>query len=72
MPLVHLQALYNMQAVYAAILVIALLGVTVGLTIWNKKTPVPEGCENLEPDCNACGIASCALRKQKVEAIQND
>lgn len=28
----------------------------------NKKTPVPKGCENLTPDCGACGIANCGMR----------
>jgi hypothetical protein len=28
----------------------------------NKKTPVPEGCENLTPDCKSCGIGDCTMR----------
>jgi hypothetical protein len=39
---------------------------------WNKKTPVPHGCENLVPDCEGCGMTSCTLHqptKDKVEVI---
>ncbi|MFA5236072.1 MAG: hypothetical protein WC399_04460 [Bacilli bacterium] len=39
---------------------------------WNKKTPVPAGCETLLTDCEGCGITSCTLHKpseDKVEVI---
>ena len=53
-----------MKALYAIGIVCCLIGVYVlGLTL-NKKTPVPEGCENLKPDCDACGIQTCMVRSK--------
>ncbi|MBQ6451772.1 MAG: hypothetical protein IJJ29_07610 [Solobacterium sp.] len=52
-----------MKYLYAVLIVGALFGMYIWLTIQNRKTPVPEGCENLEPQCSACGITTCALRK---------
>lgn len=49
--------------------IIVAVGLAVGLFLlnvvllrWNNKTPVPKGCENLTPDCKACGVKDCALR----------
>ena len=33
----------------------------------NKKTPKPEGCENLEENCEGCQITSCPNRKEMKE-----
>lgn len=55
------------------------IGLTVGLFLLvvvsyrlNKKTPVPEGCENLHPDCHACGIADCAIRDDMMKKIKEE
>ena len=56
-----------MNAVFAALIAGALLGLNVWLYTANKKTPVPEGCENLKPECSACGITDCSLRKKEEE-----
>ncbi|MBP3891778.1 MAG: hypothetical protein J6D29_06360 [Solobacterium sp.] len=61
-----------MQAVYAILIAGVLVGMTVLLTVLNKKTPVPEGCENLGPDCHACGIVNCAMRQNQTEGNKND
>lgn len=56
-----------MNAIYAILIVVALIALyAIGLTL-NKRTPVPEGCENLKPECNACGIQSCAMRNQVID-----
>ncbi|MCF0112068.1 MAG: hypothetical protein HUJ58_09225 [Erysipelotrichaceae bacterium] len=46
--------------------VLGLLGVlgTLGslyavLYYFNKKTPEPEGCEEIQNSCSGCGITSC-------------
>ena len=33
----------------------------------NKKTPKPEGCENLEENCEGCQITSCSHRIENKE-----
>ncbi|MBQ1468857.1 MAG: hypothetical protein IIZ27_10315 [Solobacterium sp.] len=51
------------------VIAILILGSLFGLNVWllklNNRTPVPEGCENLAPECSACGITTCALRKKE-------
>jgi hypothetical protein len=37
---------------------------------WNKKTPVPAGCENLSPDCEGCGMTSCTLHKPSADKVE--
>lgn len=51
-----------MKVLIAVVLVVGLFGVNVFLLRENRKTPVPEGCENLTPDCKACGIKDCSMR----------
>ena len=51
-----------MKVLIAVALVVGLFLVNVFLLRANRKTPVPEGCENLTPDCNACGIKDCSMR----------
>ena len=53
-----------MKALFAVIIAGVLFGIYVGLYIANHHTPVPEGCENLKPDCAACGIRDCAIRTE--------
>ena len=51
-----------MRIVFAILIASALLGLNAWLYVANKNTPVPEGCENLKPDCKACGITDCSVR----------
>lgn len=56
-----------MNTIYAILIAGVLFGITIWLYYANKNTPVPEGCEDLTPNCSACGIASCSLRNAKKE-----
>lgn len=47
----------------AALIAIGLVGLNVWLLRTNQKTPVPEGCENLKPECESCGLLDCSVRK---------
>ncbi|MCR4949916.1 MAG: hypothetical protein K6A40_01185 [Solobacterium sp.] len=60
-----------MQILTAAVIIAALAGVNVWLYSANRKTPVPEGCENLKPDCASCGITNCAMRNQFLKENDN-
>lgn len=51
-----------MRTLIAVLLAAGLFLLNVVLLRLNKKTPVPKGCENLKPDCGACGIADCTMR----------
>ena len=56
-----------MRVLFAILIAGALLGLNAWLYTANKKTPVPEGCENLKPDCTGCGITDRTLRNKEEE-----
>lgn len=53
--------------ILGGILLIALIGLFIFSYLLNKKTPKPEGCQNLEESCEGCQITSCLNRKEKKE-----
>ena len=61
-----------MQTIVAILIVLILVGLNGFLYIRNRQTPVPEGCENLKPDCAACGIGDCALRAKFMEMKEEE
>ena len=68
---------------FAAIALIAFIGVVFVVSfVHNRKTPVPEGCEQLkieETSCLACKVESCSIKekfeyeklKQEIEKEDN-
>lgn len=56
-----------LNIVLAGIIMILLIGAFVGSYLLNKKTPKPEGCENLDENCEGCQITSCLNRKENKE-----
>ena len=49
-----------MQSVIVAFVFMTILVAVFILTyVGNKKTPVPEGCENLKAECGGCHDISC-------------
>lgn len=61
-----------MQALYAVLIAVVLFALVIVSYYLNKKTPVPEGCENLHPDCKGCGITSCAIRNDMMKKIEEE
>ena len=53
--------------ILGSLLLIVLIGVFIFTYLLNKKTPKPEGCENLEENCEGCQITSCPNRKEMKE-----
>ena len=39
----------------------------IGTYILNKRTPKPDGCEDVGSECEGCQITSCSHYKQKDE-----
>ena len=39
--------------------------------VLNKRTPKPEGCENLGSECEGCQMTSCSHYKEKKENEEN-
>lgn len=52
--------------ILAIVVVIALLAIFFITYVLNKKTPVPEGCENIkisDENCNSCGNMDCHIKQ---------
>ena len=48
-----------MRTVLAIVFFGILIAVYISLYLMNKKTPLPEGCENLRADCDGCKDFGC-------------
>ena len=55
------------RAIIAVVIIVALVGLFIGTYILNKKTPKPEGCEEVGAECEGCQMTSCSNYKQKEE-----
>ena len=53
--------------IWAVVIMVLLVGAFIGSYVLNKNTPKPEGCENLDENCEGCQIVSCSHRKEKKE-----
>lgn len=61
-----------MKYVYAVLIVVALFALVIWSYRANKRIPVPKGCENLHPDCKACGLTDCELRSNVLNKIEEE
>ena len=48
-----------MKIVLAILFFAILVTIYIVLYLMNKKTPLPEGCENLKADCEGCKDYAC-------------
>lgn len=48
-----------MKIVLAILFFALLVTIYIVLYLMNKKTPLPEGCENLKADCEGCKDYGC-------------
>lgn len=48
-----------MKIVLAILFFALLVTIYIALYLMNKKTPLPEGCENLKADCEVCKDYAC-------------
>ncbi|MBR2809430.1 MAG: hypothetical protein IKE33_04310 [Erysipelotrichaceae bacterium] len=54
-----------MKVLYAIIVLLAMIGIYIFAYTKNRKTPVPEGCEELSENCAGCSVMLCPLRKEE-------
>lgn len=55
----------------AILVILALLAIFIVSFILYRRTPVPKGCEGLEPDvskCAGCGESACRFYQKKEES----
>lgn len=55
------------RIILAVVIIVVLVGIFIGTYILNKRTPKPEGCEEVGAECEGCQMTSCAHYKEKEE-----
>ena len=55
------------QIIGTIVVLVIMIGLFIVCYIANKKTPKPEGCEDLEAECEHCSITSCLKNNSKKE-----
>ena len=55
------------RVILAIVFIVALVALFIGTYILNKRTPKPEGCEEIGDECEGCQMTSCSHYKQKEE-----
>ncbi len=56
-----------MKAIYAVLFLGVLVAIYILAYIQNKKTPLPEGCQDLKAECDGCKLYSCDLHPNHKE-----
>lgn len=56
-----------MKIFISIIVIIVCVSLFIFSYLLNKKTPKPEGCKELEEQCETCQINSCMQRKERKE-----
>ncbi|MBQ0065164.1 MAG: hypothetical protein KBT48_05325 [Firmicutes bacterium] len=62
-----------MKYILAILFFGAMVGIYIFLYLMNKKTPLPEGCEDLKVDCSGCHDFGCTnhpahhLKKEELQ-----
>lgn len=55
------------RIILAVVLIVVLVAIFIGTYVLNKRTPKPEGCEEVGAECEGCQITSCSNYKAKEE-----
>ena len=61
------------EQITATVLIVGILIVLfITCFLLNRKTPKPEGCEDLEAECETCPITTCLKNTSKKEEKENE
>ncbi|MBQ9731012.1 MAG: hypothetical protein IJV94_02640 [Bacilli bacterium] len=55
------------QIIGTVVVLVIMIGLFLVCFIANRKTPKPEGCEDLEAECENCPITTCLKNTSKKE-----
>ena len=55
------------RIIIAVGIVVVCVVLFIGTYVLNKRTPKPEGCEDVGSECEGCQITSCSHYKEKEE-----
>ena len=53
--------------ILAVVVVVVCVALFIFTYVLNKRTPKPEGCEEVGEECEGCQITSCSHYKEKKE-----
>ena len=53
----------SLKVLIAVLLVLFLVGLFVFSYLLNKRTPKPEGCQNIGEECEGCQVLMCSHNK---------
>ena len=57
----------TLRVILAIVIIVVCVGLFIGTYILNKRTPKPEGCEEIGSECEGCQMTSCSHYKEKEE-----
>ena len=57
----------TLRVILAIVIIVVCVCLFIGTYILNKRTPKPEGCEEIGSECEGCQITSCSHYKEKEE-----
>ena len=52
------------RTILAIVFMMVLVSLFIGTYVLNKRTPKPEGCEEIGSECEGCQITSCSHNKK--------
>ena len=55
------------RIILTVVILLVCVALFIGTYILNKRTPKPEGCEDVGSECEGCQITSCSNYKSKEE-----
>ena len=54
----------TVRVILAIVIIVVCVVLFIGTYILNKRTPKPEGCEEIGSECEGCQITSCSHYKK--------
>ncbi len=57
----------SVRIILAVVIILVCVGLFIFSFILNKRTPKPEGCENIGNECEGCQMTSCSHYISKEE-----
>lgn len=55
------------RIILAVVIIVVSVAIFIATYILNKRTPKPEGCEDVTSECEGCQITSCSHHKNNNE-----
>ena len=57
----------KLELILAILVIVLVIAIFIISYVLNKKTPIPEGCEDLDAECETCPVTTCLKNNSKKE-----